>query len=59
MILDPFCGCATACIAAQDLQREWVGIDISPKAADLVQSRMREELGLFYEGAHLRTAVTN
>ncbi len=51
-VLDPFCGCATACIAAQDLSRQWVGIDISPKAADLVQSRMQDELGLFYRGAH-------
>ena len=51
-VLDPFCGCATACIAAQDLSRHWAGIDISPKAADLVQSRMQDELGLFYRGAH-------
>ena len=46
-ILDPFCGCATACIAAQELQRQWVGIDISSKAADLVRDRMRDELGIF------------
>lgn len=52
LILDPFCGCATACIAAQDLGREWVGIDISEKAAELVDSRMRKELGMFFEGAH-------
>ena len=52
MVLDPFCGCATACIAAQGLHREWVGIDISPKAAELVRQRMRDELGLFYDGAH-------
>lgn len=51
-ILDPFCGCATACIAAEKLQRQWAGIDISPKAAELVQSRMRDELGLFYGGSH-------
>ena len=51
-ILDPFCGCATACIAAEQLNRQWVGIDISPKAADLVRSRMQDELGLFYRGAH-------
>ena len=50
--LDPFCGCATACIAAEQLGREWVGIDISSKAAELVERRMREELGLFYQGAH-------
>ena len=56
MVLDPFCGCATACVAAEKLGREWVGIDISPKAAELVRSRMRGELGLFYRGAH-RTDV--
>ena len=52
VVLDPFCGCATACIAAERLGRQWVGIDISPKAADLVRSRMQDELGLFYRGAH-------
>ncbi len=52
VVLDPFCGCATACIAAQRLDREWVGIDISPKAADLVKLRMRDQLGLFYTGEH-------
>ena len=52
MVLDPFCGCATTCIAAEQLQRRWVGIDISEKAADLVQSRLQEEVGLMYQGAH-------
>ena len=48
-VLDPFCGCATACLAAQDLGREWVGIDISAKAYELVQTRMHDELGFFAE----------
>lgn len=52
MVLDPFCGCATACIAASKLDRQWVGIDISPKAADLVELRMEKELGLFWQGVH-------
>lgn len=52
MVLDPFCGCATACIAAEQLNRQWVGIDISSKAADLVQDRMRNEIGLFNETIH-------
>ncbi len=47
IVLDPFCGCATACIAAQELHRQWVGIDISPKAASLVLSRLKDELGIF------------
>ncbi|MCY4100171.1 MAG: DNA methyltransferase [Rhodobacteraceae bacterium] len=52
MVLDPFCGCATTCIAAEDLQRQWVGIDIGEKAAELVQMRMKENLGMFYNGVH-------
>ena len=52
VVLDPFCGCATACIAAEQRGREWIGIDISAKAAELVQTRMRDELGMFYRGAH-------
>lgn len=47
VILDPFCGCATACIAAENNVREWVGIDISSKALDLVKTRMQNELGMF------------
>ena len=42
MILDPFCGCATACVAAEKLGRKWVGIDLSPKAVELVQERLRK-----------------
>ena len=52
VVLDPFCGCATACISAEQLHRRWTGIDISPKAADLVRQRMHDELGMFYEGTH-------
>ena len=52
VVLDPFCGCATACIAAEKLGRQWVGIDISPKAADLVKLRLHKEIGLFWQGTH-------
>ena len=47
ILLDPFCGCATACVAAQDEDRQWVGIDISSKAAELVLYRLKSELGMF------------
>ena len=40
MVLDPFCGCATTCVAAENLSREWVGIDLSPKAGELVLERL-------------------
>ena len=51
-VLDPFCGCATACIAAEQLKRKWAGIDISSKAADLVKDRMSRDLGMFFNGLH-------
>ena len=46
MVLDPFCGCATACSAAEILDRRWVGIDISAKAVDLLKDRLVREAGL-------------
>ena len=47
IILDPFCGCATACVAAEKAERQWVGIDLSPKAKDLVELRLKKDLGMF------------
>lgn len=45
-VLDPFCGCATACSAAETLNRKWIGIDISSKAYDLLKDRLSREAGL-------------
>ena len=56
IVLDPFCGCATTCVAAERLQKEWIGIDISPKAAELVVDRIKSEQGLFQDIVH-RTDV--
>ncbi len=51
LVLDPFCGCATACVAADKLNRQWVGIDISPKAVELVNMRLQQSMGsLFHHG---------
>lgn len=53
MVLDPFCGCATTCVAAEKLDRQWVGIDVSPLAARLVQERIERELGvLLFDPIH-------
>ena len=40
MVLDPFCGCATALVAADRLGRQWAGIDLSPLAIKLVKERI-------------------
>ena len=52
LVLDPFCGCATACVAAQYGKRGWIGIDISPKAYDLTLARFEKELGIFQPKNH-------
>jgi DNA modification methylase len=52
VVLDPFCGCATTCVAAERLQRHWIGIDISPRAVDLVRMRLENEVGLFGKVIH-------
>ena len=44
VVLDPFAGCATACIAAEKLGRQWIGIDLSPVAYTLVQERLAHEV---------------
>ncbi len=44
-VLDPFCGCATACVAAEQLGRQWLGIDLSAKAVELVNLRLRDFMG--------------
>ena len=43
LVLDPFCGCATACVAAERLHRQWIGMDRSPRAGILVRKRLREQ----------------
>lgn len=49
VVLDPFCGCATTCVAAEAAGRQWIGIDISHKAYDLVKERITETDGLLLD----------
>ena len=57
VVFDPFCGCATALIAAEELKRDWIGIDISEKAAELVLMRLQDELSLLTHKVTHRTDV--
>ena len=56
-VLDPFCGCATACLSAQRHGRQWVGIDISPKAFKLINIRLKKELGGIFAKPIQRTDI--
>ena len=47
VVFDPFCGCATTLVAADRLERQWVGIDISELAVKLVRGRIEKDQGMF------------
>jgi DNA modification methylase len=46
VILDPFCGCGTTIAAAQKLNREWVGIDITHLSIALQKYRLYDSFKL-------------
>ena len=46
IVCDPFAGCATTCVAAEQLRRQWVGADIDPVAERVTLERLRDETGL-------------
>ena len=44
IVLDPFCGCGTTVVAAENLGRRWAGIEISEFAVDLIQERRLKDM---------------
>ena len=56
-VLDPFAGCATACITSENLGRQWVGIDLSPKAAELVNVRLQGFMGSLFHSGYVTARV--
>lgn len=50
VVLDPFCGCGTAVHAAQKLNRQWIGIDITHLAIALIEKRLKDAFkGITFE----------
>jgi DNA modification methylase len=43
IVLDAFCGCGTALVAAQKLKRQWIGIDVSPTACRVMAKRLKDK----------------
>jgi site-specific DNA-methyltransferase (adenine-specific) len=46
IVLDPFCGCGTALVAAQKLDRRWIGIDVTYLAIAVMKARLKDSFGL-------------
>ena len=40
LVLDPFCGSGTTCLASYKLNRKWIGIDVSKKAVEIAKKRV-------------------
>ena len=57
VVVDPFAGCATTLIAAERLNRKWVGIDIWDNAINAVQERLSQEKFMATESADERLAL--
>ena len=45
IVLDPFCGCGTTIHAAQKLGRQWIGIDVTYLAINLIKNRLADAFG--------------
>ncbi|MFA7296230.1 MAG: DNA methyltransferase [Dehalococcoidia bacterium] len=50
VVLDPFCGCGTATVAAHRLGRRWVGIDVTYLAVDLMRRRLADTFPADFPG---------
>ncbi len=46
LVLDPFCGCGTAVVAAQQLERHWIGIDVTHLSIALQKNRLKDMFDL-------------
>jgi len=46
LVLAPFCGCGTALVAAQKLDRRWIGIDITYLSIAVMRARLKDSFGL-------------
>jgi DNA modification methylase len=46
VVLDPFCGCGTALVAAQKLDRRWIGIDVTYLSIAVMRARLKDSFGL-------------
>ena len=43
VVMDPFCGCGTALVAAERMRRKWIGIDITYLAINEIIHRLKTE----------------
>ena len=50
VVLDPFAGCGTTIAAAQKLNRQWIGIDVTQLSIALLKNRLEGNFGMLPVG---------
>lgn len=55
LVLDPYCGSGTTLVAAERLQRKWIGIDSSPVAVALSRYRLLSQYGMAFRSRFTTT----
>ena len=58
IVFDPFCGCGTALVAAENRGRRWVGADDDDNAIDVVRERVASLKGILADQPQFQTAVS-
>lgn len=53
VVLDPFCGCGTTIAAAEKLNRQWIGIDITHLSIALQKYRLKDSFNLIEKKDYL------
>lgn len=46
LVLDAYCGCGTTLVAAQRLDRAWIGIDLNHESINISQQRLIDNFGV-------------
>ena len=46
LVLDPFCGSGTACVASELLKRRWIGIEQTDQAVPILKRRLFNEIDI-------------
>jgi DNA modification methylase len=57
VVLDPFAGCGTSIDAAQKLDRNWIGIDVTYIAVDLIEKRLSHTYGEIVKGTYTVSGI--
>ena len=50
VVLDPFCGSGTTCVAAWKLSRRWIGMDVSSRACEIALERLKGTANMLFKG---------